>query len=488
MQQLSQIVLKNSAIGMAAQMAIKVLSFIFTVVVVRQLGPDSYGQYAGVLAFGALFLFISDLGLSPYLVREVARLRDTPDATNRISALYSNVLILRILLSLLAGVLMVSAAWLTGRPTLMVGAIALNAIGVVLYSIHGSSDAVLVGYERIDISSFMRVVNQVVFVALGALTLWLGFGYYGLIIATLIGIAIMTWFCWTSLGRLGISVRAALASTWPGLLRASLPFGLIGLTLGFSYKFDSVLLSIYRGDAETGHYNAAYNLVFSAVMISNVLNTALYPSLSRQVVTDSRNMAPIYERILRYLLIVALPIAVGISVLASDVVTFLYDTSYASSIPVLQIIIWVVPLMYLSEFLGYVVLIGGKEHAAARSVFISTGVNVLANLIVIPQYGLNGAAIITVVTEGILVLQYLWILRATLHGINWMRAFVLPGVAAMLMGGIALLLAPTLILPLNALICAGLYGLMLIATHVIGPDELRFVRNLRMARKPEALS
>ena len=77
MQQFSRIVARNSAFGMAAQLTIKVLSFGFTVLIVRQLGAADFGQYAAVLAFGGLFVFVADLGLSPYAVREVARWRDT---------------------------------------------------------------------------------------------------------------------------------------------------------------------------------------------------------------------------------------------------------------------------------------------------------------------------------------------------------------------------------------------------------------------------
>jgi len=58
---------------MVAQIAIKVLSFGFSVLIVRRLGVQVFGQYAALLAFGATFAIISDLGLSPYTVRQVAR-------------------------------------------------------------------------------------------------------------------------------------------------------------------------------------------------------------------------------------------------------------------------------------------------------------------------------------------------------------------------------------------------------------------------------
>ncbi len=66
MKKLSLTVLRNSAFGVAAQVTIKVLSFGFSVLIVRRLGAQVFGQYATVTAFAALFLFIADLDLSPY--------------------------------------------------------------------------------------------------------------------------------------------------------------------------------------------------------------------------------------------------------------------------------------------------------------------------------------------------------------------------------------------------------------------------------------
>ena len=323
MRQFSRVVARNSAFGMAAQMAIKLLSFGFSVLIVRNLGAAEYGQYAAVLAFGAMFVFLADLGLSPYTVREVARWRDAPDGMERVSALFGDVLLLRFLLSVLAALLLIATAWLTGRPMVMTIAIALGTLGLVMYSVQGSSDAMLAGFERLDLSAGSKVSYQLIFVLAGAAALLLSAGYYGLIGANLLGIAVMTVICWRGARALGLRPGRARARNWPVLLRASVPFGIIGFTLGLSYKFDSVLLNIFRSDAETGYYNAAYNLVFSTVVISNVINTSLYPSLTRQAASAPHTLPAIYQRALRYLLVLALPIAVGAAALDERSVRFM---------------------------------------------------------------------------------------------------------------------------------------------------------------------
>jgi len=472
MKQITRTVLRNSAFGMVAQMLVKVLSFGFSVLIVRNLGASDFGQYSAVVAFGVTFSIFSDLGLSTYSVREIAYLRDQPGGTEKIRSLYANIINLRLILSGFTIVLMVIAAWLTNRPLLMIGAIALNSLGLLIYSFQGAGDAVLAGFERLDISSSGKVINQLIFVVLGGLVLLLGWGYYGLIGVTLIGVTVMAVYYWNATRKLGVLPTQPDPKMWGRLIKASLPFGLIGFAIGLSYKYDSILLNIYRGDTETGFYNAAYNLVFSAVLFSNVLNTALYPSLARQSVNDPDNLKFSYERALRYLMIFSLPVAVGGWVLADQIIPFLFTNNYLPAVPALRVIIWVVPLMFASEFFGYIVLISGHETRAARSILISTGFNVLINSFMVPLYGLQAAAIMTVLTEAVLVGQYLWIIRKLLAAFQVQRTLLLPALAALLMGVLTWILHGWMPVLVNIVISMVFYGVLLFLLRIFGKGSL----------------
>jgi len=477
MRRLEVTVLRNSAFGLSAQVVIKVISFIFSIAVIRVLGAGSYGQYMAVGAFGYLFLFISELGLSTYTVREVARYREAEDSDAKIATLWANVLPLRFVLTIIASVLVVAAAWLTQRPLIMIGAIALNTISWFLYAAQGSASAMLSGHERLGVGYFALVLQQVVFIALGTVSLFLALGYYGLIVANLISVALMTIFTVTALrGVMPLRMRPNIR-VWPALLRASLPFAVVVFTLGLSYNLDTVLLNIFRGDIETGYYNAAYRLIFTFVVLSNVINTALYPSLSRQSVNGSASLNGIYQRVLTYLLLAALPITFGVFILADQLVPFLFKSGFAPAIPALRILIWVLPLMYVSEFFGYVVLVDNRERNVARAVLISTGINVGINLLLIPRYGYLAASAMTVFTEAVLVAQYCWLLRSRLRHFDLGRVLVRPLFAVAAMCAVLMLSQS-----LGLLVAVGLGGAvyvgMLVALGLIGRSEVQLVRGL----------
>lgn len=480
MQQFSQTVARNSAFTLAAQIIIKFLSFGFSILIVRQLGAETFGQYAGIAAFGMVFVFLADLGLSPYAVRQIARWRDQPNAMQRANDFYSNLLALRFVLAVATALVIIGAAVLTNRPLVMLVAISINAVSLLLYAVQGSSGAILSGFERLDLAAGANVVNQLIFVFMGGMALWLGMGYYGLILAALCGVALMAYIFWRSVRALGVRSGKIDPRTWLPLIRASLPFGLISLALGLSYKFDSFLLSLTRGDTETGYYNAAYNLVFSAVVLSNVLNTSLYPSLARQSASAPHQLPKIYERALRYLLLTALPIAVGTALLADQLVPLVYKADFVPAVPALQIIMWVVPFMYVSEFLGYVIVIQGHEKKVARSIMISTSLNITLNTVLVPTFGFIAAAVMTVVTEAVLVAQYVWLLRAELRAMDWQqlgRPFLATAVMAVFV--IAFRGIPVWF---NVAIAAFVYGSLLIVLRVVGVDEWRFVTSLRQRK------
>lgn len=482
--QMGRVVARNAAAGMASQVAIKLLSFTFTVLVIRRLGVTTYGQYAAVTAFGALFVSFADLGLSTYTVRAVARLRDTTDGPAHVRALLADVLLLRLLLATGAAGMIMLTGWLTGRPPAMMLGLALGAIGLLIYGAQGAFEAVLAGSERLDWLAGARVLQQLTFVLLGSVVLLLGLGYHSLILANTAGILVLTAVTVRGARRLGLRVGAPSMAHWLPLLRAALPFGVIGLTLGLSYKFDTVLLNLFQGDEATGIYSAAYTLIFSVVAISNVINTALYPSLSRQAMLNPGALPTVYGRSLKLLMVIALPMAVGGWAVTPQLVGTLFGAQYGASASVLRVLIWVIPFMFASEFLGYVVVIAGHEKRVARAIIISSSANVLGNALLIPRFGVPAAAVMTVVTEIVLVSQYVWMLRPELRAMHAAGAVLRPLAAAALMGGVCLMILPLVPLPATIALSALTYGAALLLTGAIGASDWAGVRAI--VRRPVA--
>jgi O-antigen/teichoic acid export membrane protein len=198
---------------------------------------------------------------------------------------------------------------------------------------------------------------------------------------------------------------------WLPLVAAGLPFGISSFAVIVSFKFDTVFLSLARTSSEVGWYSAAYSLVF--VLLNGLLafNGVLVPSLSRQYGFDPDGVSRFYQKAIRLLWSATLPIAVGTSVLADQLVVALYGSTFTPAGIALRILIWVLPTMTLTSICGAMTTVLHRERATARLNLVNATFNVSLNLWAIPHYGILGAAVATVATELVGLVQFAFLLR-----------------------------------------------------------------------------
>lgn len=397
-------IVRNSAFSLGGQVAIRILSVLFSIAVVRRFGSATFGQYSSVLAFVGLFSVLSDLGLGSWGTRAVAQ---DPAHT---SELVWRVAALRIAFSAATAAIIVGLAVLLYPPPHVL-AIAVASCALFLFGISGAFEMAWLGHERLDISSSVSVINQLAFVGIGAAVLILHRGVIALVIASIVALAIATVSSWRMARRmLGLTfARPTVRGGW-SLVCACAPIGAVQISLLISYKVDTVLLSIFRSNETVGVYAVAYNLIFSLMLISHSVNLALFPALSR-VSDDRAALNNLAMRAVKCLSLLCVPVAFGGWLLAPTLIRFLYTDAYRQSATVLQIVIWVLPFMFLTEFYGYYLTAIHRERSAGRAALIMAGINVIFNLICIPRFGVWAAAIITVATELVFLAQYLWALR-----------------------------------------------------------------------------
>jgi O-antigen/teichoic acid export membrane protein len=470
-------VVSGSMTIVGGQIAIKIIAIVFNIVVIRYLGSEQYGKFAICVAFGGLFAVLSDLGLAPLAVKRVARDRSTA------AEMFSNFVVLRVLLAGVVVLLTTSVAWFVGYESDIRLGIFIAALGLISYAFFGLTDAVAIGFERFRVSATLNVGNQMVIMALAGLLVFSGAGFLGLLAAATVGPLIVSLVGIRFLNR-DTPLRAPLAPRlWSGMLRSALPFAAIGLALAISYKADMVILSAFTTASLIGLYAVAYNLVFTVVSISHSINLALFPILTREQAASPERARVLFQQGMRYLLFISLPFAVFMTFNARGIVTLLYGEQFAGAATALAILCWVIPLMYLAEFLGYVVIVLDRESVAARSNWVSALSNVGGNLALIPLFGVIAAAVVTVVTEILLVGQYVHALRGRGVFVNAWQTIGRTVCAALLLGFVLLLMRDMgLHVSLVGLVAVGAYLGVATGVGAIGRYEVRLVRSLVVAR------
>jgi len=479
------IVVRNSAFVLGAQVVLKILAFLFNVYVVRRLGAVHFGQYSAVMAYVAIFAIFTDWGMSPYALREMARDR------SQTAWLLPNIVAIRVVLSLMVTIIApLSALWL-GKEGVMVPGIFIASAGLLLYAFQGPLGSALTARERLDYTSVFALVNQLVFWGLGALLLINGLGFIGLIIASLTGVAVVALLSGWTLFKLGVGRLILSARCWPQLFLAALPFGVSGISYVFMERFDTVLMSFVLTDAAVGWYNVPWTLINMMLLIAQSIAIAMFPSMVRSYAEDPESLSQVVWQSIKYLLIVCLPIAVGGTVLADRIIITLYEETFVNSIPVLQVILWALPSLFLLELLGRVANTLRLERPAARINVINAVVTVVLNLILVPTLGIMGAALALLGGRTIRLVQY-WRLLGNdrLVGRRW-GSLLRVALAAAAMGAIVFFLRPVSIFGavdskagLPALIGTGAiaYVVVLLVSGSIERRELAFLRKMAMER------
>jgi O-antigen/teichoic acid export membrane protein len=396
-------VARNTAFMLAGQVLIKIFAFVFNVYVVRRLGDVHFGRYATALAYVAIFAMLTDLGTSEFSVREMAR------KPENIAWMVPNIMALRAVLSLLAIAGITLSAWLVGKTPDMVLGIFIASCGLLLYAFQGPLDSLMITQERLDFSSAFRLLNQMVFMILGTLSLLIGVGYVGLLLSSLLGVLAMGLGSAYVVRRVfGLRFERPSPCRWWSLLRGSFPFGVSGATREFARRFDTVFMSFVLTDAAVGWYNAPYSLILMVMLIAESLALSIYPTLIKEYDSGRGSIQGIVHRALRYLLLLSLPLAIGGTLLAPRIIILLYGQEFASAVPAMQVLVWALPSMYLAQILGRTASTMHLEREVARVNIINALVGVALNVVLIPKLGVVGAAIAVVVAWLVRIIQLSW--------------------------------------------------------------------------------
>lgn len=461
-------VAKNTSYLTAALIGQKILSFIYFTLLARFLGPEIIGKYAFVLAFTTIFAIITDLGLTPVLIRETAR--DKNSAQNYLRVILC---VKFALIGLAYLAVMISAYWL-GHPRLILELIALSGIVMALDAAHLTLYGVLRGKQILKYEAIGMVSGQGITLAVGALALLTRLPLHSFIFALCLGSAWNVLFSLIIVKKQGINLLPKW--NWP-IIRSvcliSVPFALSGIfTRVYSY-IDTVLLQHIKGDLAVGWYSIPYKITYAFQFLPMALSAAIYPALSAAWRQDKARLKWIYERAIRYSILIALPISFGIAALAPEIIRSIYGAEFENSILPLQISIFGLIFIFLYFPVG--ALLNATDRQAVNTVFmgITMLINILINIALIPQYGAVGASVAAVSTAAFLFFgTFIWSATFMRPPVIVIKTFFKTLMAVLVMFAVVIYAKSIMLWPLSILVGAATYGLLIYLFRALTREDI----------------
>jgi O-antigen/teichoic acid export membrane protein len=428
-------ILANTAYRAIADLVSKLGSVFLFVVMARKLGDESFGVFTFALAFVTLVTSFADFGQDATLTREVSRDR------TRVHRYFTNTLALKLLLAAPALVLALAVGRAIGvGGTTTVVAILLG-VGVIADQLNSTCASVFQSYERLVYLPVVLVSQRLFTAVAGVAALAAGAGVVAVagiyLVGSFLGLAIASWYLVHRIVRPRLAVDRSL--WWP-LMRAAAPIGIAGIFGAVISRVDTVMLAAYRPSGVVGDYGAAYRLYETTFFLSWSVGAAVYPVLSRLAVDGSGRAAAVFERSLKLLVALTLPLAVGSIVLGPGVVQLLYSDEFEHAGPALQLLGPAVAFYPLGYIGGYLLVANDRQRVMTAIFGVVALENVVGNLILIPWLSLRGAALGNSISQVLAAVLLVGCSRELVGRVRWPRTLAGPAVATACAGAAMALL------------------------------------------------
>jgi O-antigen/teichoic acid export membrane protein len=422
---------RQSSVFFAGSIFTAAASYFFKIYLARFLGAESLGIYAlGMTIVGFLGIFGS-LGLPQSAVRFVAAYV----ATGRMDLLRAFVLrgggLLVIFNALLSGLVLLIGPWVAVRfyhtPALR-QYLGLFAWIMFLGALTTFLGFILVGYKSVArrtlITDFIgtpsMMVLTLIFVALG----WSLWGYiFAQVLSALIMLALLVSVVWRTTPP---QVRQFSGRPVP-LERQVFWFSgvLFGMnTLGFlSSQADRVLIGFYMNAREVGIYSVAAAMVAFVPLILQSVNQIFSPTIADLHVRGEHPLlSRLYQTLTKWIFGLTIPLAAAVIIYARPLMR-VFGSEFEAGWPIL-IIGTVGQLVNCGVgSVGYLLLMSGQERRMIRIQAGTAAIMVGLNILLIPRWGVTGAAVAAAVTNILTNLWYLRDVRLSLHLSPYNRSY-----------------------------------------------------------------
>jgi PST family polysaccharide transporter len=370
--------------------------------VARYLGPEQFGLYSFAGAFVGLFVTASGLGLQSIVVRDIVLNPDCKEETLGTAAA------LHFAGGLFAYLLVMGTiSWLRPEDTLSKLLVAILG-SIMLFKI---SDVAIYWFESQVMSKYIVWAQNgcfIIFSAIKAILILsnaslISFAWANAAEALLVACVILIMLSLRGLriNKLRFSLRRAnilLADSWPLLLS--------GIAIIIYMKIDQIMLGQMLGDDAVGIYSAAVRISEIWYFVPMMIVASVFPAILQAKKTDQAQYLQRLQQLYDLMVWLSISIAIPMTFLSTTIVVALFGPAYTESGPVLAIHIWASVFVFLGVASGQWFIAEGRQILSFQRTLLGAIINILLNMLLIPKFGVMGAAYATIFSYAVAALLY----------------------------------------------------------------------------------
>lgn len=394
--------LKNTSWLFIGEIVGRLIRFWIVVYAARVMGASEYGVFSYALTIAAFATILADIGISALLTRETSK--DPESSGKYFNALFATKLILIAIVGVSIYLILPILSGVSGLNPLIPLILAMFAFD----SLREFGFGVLRGMEKMEKEAVTKILMNLLITGFGFWALYVEQTAYSLSLGYVLGAGIGCLLTFLLLKDFFLRIKEGLdiSLVWP-LIKMAWPIGILQLLGAIMVNTDMLMLGWWRSPEELGYYGAAQKIILLLYVAPSLVASAAFPLFSRLALQAKEQFREVFEKTVCASQLLAFPLAVGGIILAKDLMILLFGQEYASGSVTLALLLSTLIIVFPSTLFSNALFAYNKQKLFTKFVLLGVGLNFAFNYLLIPRFGIEGAAAATIISQ-LLANLFIW--------------------------------------------------------------------------------
>ncbi|MCR5449560.1 MAG: flippase [Solobacterium sp.] len=387
-------VIKNASWMIGARVLQMLLGLIISAWTSRYLGPSNFGAISYVGAFVSFFTAIATLGLNNVIIKELI------DHKERDNVVLGTSVIMRLVSSIFFSLCVIGLISILNPGDRMM---IIVAVLLSLTLVFQSFEMITYWYQSRLESKVTSIIQTVAYLSVagcrligliqGRDVLWFAFANS---VDTMV-MAILLYISYKIRYRKPMAWDTGLAKE---MLSKSHHFIYSALMIAVYSQMDSIMIKEFMNTGATGHYGIAIGFNSMWAFVLEAIIASIYPTIIEAFKSGNKELY--HGRIIKLYSIViwfSTAVSIGVMLCAKYLVLILYGADYLPSVACLRLTTWINTFAYLGVARGAWMVCEDNQKYQKYILGIGAAINLVLNYVLIPKYGILGAASATLITQ-----------------------------------------------------------------------------------------
>ncbi|MBN2095555.1 MAG: flippase [Candidatus Aenigmarchaeota archaeon] len=395
-------------------------SYLLRFLMTSNLTPTDYALFWSCFSLISLLMIFSDFGLMHSQIYHVSKFRAEkkyPELRSAIATGFAMQLVLGVIFAsiviLFSG--QIASSYLSQYPNyeLSVFLIRVLALGAFMNVFLNVLVSVFQGMQRMRTTAIFEFTRLFLWFSLTGVFLYFGFSTASPAFGFLAGYILMTFIYAVPAMKL---IPKGKFQVDPKIARQLYTYGLpvmVSLAIGYIINYtDTIMLNVFRmTPASIGFYQTAQPTATLLWFFSGALITVLFPMIAEMNAKDKTAISQGLNLIYRYIWLAVVPAALITFSFSAEILGIIFGPAYAAGSNVLKILSIGAIMFSVTQINGAVLNGLGKPDGYRDVVFRGAIINVILNMMLIPVFGIEGAALSTLFCYSVILVGSFYELR-----------------------------------------------------------------------------